>query len=322
MVGKLYVYDTYYNHYVHNYDNYNGGANSSTNLYVNDTPTFDNDNFLWASSGYQNGGVAGSTVGDPDPTRTNQTFGSSAQLTANRHVRYHSLLTNSKEIGPGEFVGKSFFDIDNTSTHHHNMWMRGFSNFSLGAAYEESYNTYRSFLVYGKLDTTDDLSYETISTVQMGTRSILSMSSEAYSSVRDIGVIIGSQCYNFYKGQRFWKSAGGKNQAHAHTKLPFYNYANIVAPNAGQYGGLTKSAIEATRWIIAGNYHPINHDNLHHHSTVFGGDTFVNLYSHQITTCPYPEKAYAKFIVFPVKSVVNLSWSSSCISDAVLTFIK
>ena len=160
------------------------------------------------------------------------------------------------------------------------------------------------------MNTTDELSYETISTIQMGTRSVLMVSSSGYSNVKDLGYIIANQDYYTQKNHRGTKSFGNTGGLHAHHKLPFYNYANIYVSNNGQYGGRTLNAIESTRWIIAGNYHPINHNIGEHHSTVFGGDTFVNLYSHQITTSPYPEKSYSKFIVFPVESYVNTDMRS------------
>ena len=47
-----------------------------------------------------------------------------------------------------------------------------------------------------------------------------------------------------------------------------------------------------------------------HLSQVFGGDTFVNLYSHQKTACPYMRNSYARFQVFPVESYVNTDMRS------------
>ena len=299
MVGKCYVYDTYFQHYVQNYDTYNGLTNSSGPLYVNNHRTVNHSDLAWVGTA-----IAGNTTPSNDPT-AGYSMGSTTDMQASLYQRYTAIIKNSKEIGPGEFVGKSFFDIGSSQGDYHLIWNRGYSNFSLGVAFQNSYSSWRTWFNYGKVNTTDDLSYETISTVQMGTRSILTMSSEAYTNVRDIGYIITNQDYYTQKSHRREKDPGNNGGLHANHKLPFYNYANIYVDNIGQYGGRSKSAIDSTRWIIAGNYHPINDDIAEHHSTVFGGDTFVNLYSHQITTSPYPEKSYSKFIVFPVESYIN-----------------
>ena len=42
-----------------------------------------------------------------------------------------------------------------------------------------------------------------------------------------------------------------------------------------------------------------------HNSKVFGGDTFVNLYSHQKTRTSYMPNSYARWQVFPVESFTN-----------------
>ena len=47
-----------------------------------------------------------------------------------------------------------------------------------------------------------------------------------------------------------------------------------------------------------------------HLSKVFGGDTFVNLYSHQKTSTPYMKKSCARWQVFPVESYVNTDMRS------------
>ena len=47
-----------------------------------------------------------------------------------------------------------------------------------------------------------------------------------------------------------------------------------------------------------------------HNSKVFGGDMFVNLYSHQKTACPYMRNSYARWQLFPVESFVNTDMRS------------
>ena len=81
------------------------------------------------------------------------------------------------------------------------------------------------------------------------------------------------------------------------------------------YGGWTKGAIEKTRYIPCGNFHPVTYGNgagsmTGHVSQVFGGDTFVNLYSHQKTSTPYMKKSAARWQVFPVESYVNTDMRS------------
>jgi len=83
------------------------------------------------------------------------------------------------------------------------------------------------------------------------------------------------------------------------------------------YGGYTKGSIEKTRYIPCGNFHevPIAPNDTPgewqgHLSQVFGGDTFVNLYSHQKTSAPYMKKSMIRFKVFPVESYVNTDMRS------------
>ena len=96
--------------------------------------------------------------------------------------------------------------------------------------------------------------------------------------------------------------------------MPYYYYANIYRANNNQYGGNSVDALENTRWIVAGNKHQLREGHgrtdVHHLSTVFGGDTFVGIYSHQMTTSPYPDKSYSKWIVFPCESFVNTEMRS------------
>lgn len=308
MVGKCYVYDTYLMNYMFNYDNYNGEANSSGDLYVNEHgPVAHADLNPTAET------PTGSTTPSNDPT-TQYNFGcvgstgdASNAFYANRYCGHARVLANSKEIGPGEFVGKGFFQsVYHPDNAGHRIYNRGYSNFSLGRSFMYNSVDWGNYLGYGKVNTTDELSYETISTVQMGTRGILLYASKEFANIFDLGSVISGQNWFQRKPHIKLKDNGHINE----TKIPYYNYANICVNNIAQYGGRNKSSIDNTRWIIAGNFHPINVQNQHQHSTVFGGDTFVNLYSHQITTSPYPEKSFSKWIVFPVESYVNTDMRS------------
>tara|TARA_R110000796_G_scaffold72775_3_gene164124 strand:- start:3286 stop:9060 length:5775 start_codon:yes stop_codon:yes gene_type:complete len=111
--------------------------------------------------------------------------------------------------------------------------------------------------------------------------------------------------------QNYHTSNGSKSQmARKHKKIPYCVLANIVRDNPAQYGGNRKDAIENTRYIAAGNFHPIIEDRVGHTSIVFGGDTFVTLYSHQATTSPYPRFSRSSFEIFPVESYVNTALRS------------
>ena len=302
MVGKCFVFDTYFGNYLGGYYDYNGQTNSTGALYVRNHVTIDNNDMNYST--YTPGGT---TAPSDDPFFTSN-YGAGGQSIRGGDLegtfRYITAITNSKEIGDGEFVGKGFF-TDITSTGMEFPHNRGFSNFGLGKYYWHGPNGWKSYAEFGK-NISDNNDYSSISTLQMGTRSILLYSSNNWTSVKDVGYVVANQDYAKNKINHP-KTISSSSEDHRtwDTYIPYYNYVNIVVPNSGQYGGRTQSAINSTRWIIAGNYHPINHNNKHHHSIVFGGDTFVNLYSHQITSCPFPEKSFAKWIVFPVESIVN-----------------
>lgn len=109
----------------------------------------------------------------------------------------------------------------------------------------------------------------------------------------------GSQCNDKYKGY------------HPH------NFLCSIVRKVTPYNGWTKGSIEKTRYIPCGNFHevPIAPNDTPgewqgHLSQVFGGDTFVNLYSHQKTSAPYMKKSMVRFKVFPVESYVNTDMRS------------
>jgi hypothetical protein len=106
--------------------------------------------------------------------------------------------------------------------------------------------------------------------------------------------------------------------------VPFKHLCSIVR-RVTPYGGYDKSAIEKTRYIPCGNFHPVTTVGVDpalagvqqaHLSKVFGGDTFVNLYSHQKTSTPYMKKSAARFQVFPVESYVNTDMRSGLTLNA------
>ena len=103
----------------------------------------------------------------------------------------------------------------------------------------------------------------------------------------------------------------------ASTYVPHKFLCSIVR-NIVPYGGYTKGSIEKTRYMPCGNFHPVNADgNVQGHvSQVFGGDTFVNLYSHQKTSTPYMRKSAARWQIFPVESYVNTDMRSGLTLNA------
>lgn len=110
----------------------------------------------------------------------------------------------------------------------------------------------------------------------------------------------------------------GRRNFHPH------KYLCSIVRRTIPYNGHSKQAIESTRYIPCGNFHPVskslpttnnsaimNNDRRQGHlSKVFGGDTFVNLYSHQKTSTPYMKKSCARWQVFPVESYVNTDMRS------------
>ncbi len=301
MVGKCYVFDTYYAHYITNYSNYISLSNSTGALYVRNHGSVSNDDMRHDNPG-------GVTTPTDNPLFTSDFGGGSRDIqggSVQSTLRWITSITNSKEIGDGEFVGKGFFSDNDGNASKEFPWNRGFSNFALGKYYWNKPNEWKSYAKFGKnIDENDD--YSSISTVQMGTRSILLYSITSWTGVKDIGYVCDANDFTRNKiNNPLIITNNSTDHRMDDTYIPYYNYVNIVIANNGQYGGRNQAAINSTRWIIAGNYHPINVQNKHQHSTVFGGDTFVNLYSHQITTCPFPEKSFAKWLVFPVESVVN-----------------
>lgn len=317
MIGKLAVYDTYFNKYKDWYGYYKTELPSNKAAYVINSVDVYKNAFNYNEtdmSTYPTSGATYSTSDNPKYQYSDNQF----IPTGRKHLDdsiYSLDLYNAKEIGDGELVSKDFFYKSSTNYWHiENM---GFSNFSLGAAYLHSPNNYGNWWRYGKLNDTIDLTYETVSTVQMGTRAIILNTKSDFTSVLDPALHIQTQQYVFSKGTKPFIDINGTKTIHGFTPQPYYNYVNIWRNNDGQYGGDSLESIENTRWIIAGNFHPITKSERNatsltraHHTVVLGGDTFVGLYSHQITTSPYSEKSYSKFLVFPCESAVNTEMRS------------
>ena len=318
MVAKCAVLDTYYEPYVRNYPTYNTDG-YTTQLYVSISGVNNYENAFFSDvtdpTLFTDSSTAFNGSTNPDASFNNFNLTGIKSPVSRDDFAYNSAINNAKEIGQGEFVPKDFFTQYVNEDNGGKEWYiekRGFSNFSLGARYLYAPNTYGHTWLYGKITNTEgvDLAYETVSTLQMGTRAILINTSKQMMHMPDVMQIIRGQSYLWNKAAKPFIESDGLVCAHSAVAQPYYYYANIYRFNDSQYGGDSLEAIQKTRWVNAGNFHPINIDVQEHHTTVLGGDTFVGLYSHQMTTSPYPEKSFSKWIVFPCESFVNTEMRS------------
>ena len=306
-------------------------------------------------------------------------------------------ISNSKELSDGEIVPSGFFKVSPRVKEGN---VSGFSNNTLGFVNKAKHQNSRSWYnVYGAVyeglpfkksgptaSSTEhsevkeeDYTYDTMSTVQMGLRSILIEVDNRVSVVRKKGPNPGDSYFetrgNRHYGSWFapinlsalyehghwtgkkvgnvtsssgtnsiynlpyrssWLSCQGPNvgavlgqESHdggadhqifqkGKDYVPFKHLCSIVR-KVTPYGGYNKGSIEKTRYIPCGNFHPVgeSNDNMQGHaSQVFGGDTFVNLYSHQKTSTPYMKKSAARFQLFPVESYVNTDMRSGLTLNA------
>ena len=298
-------------------------------------------------------------------------------------------ISAAKELSDGEIVPTGFFK---KSRRIQKGKVHGFSNNTLGFIKHQSRNfdednfyTFGSVhkpvcAVDGDIEATwteasqkKDFTYDTVSTMQMGLRSILIELNTNSSEVRRHGPLntdtwfshdnyvssidVKSQHSGWFApynmsaiyDQGSWSGhsdngneehiksqwmiiltkylASSLNQEHQSTWTNETSTDNYKGYNPEQflcsivrkvtpYGGWTKGAIEKTRYIPCGNFHKVPDVNVNttgkqgHVSQVFGGDTFVNLYSHQKTSAPYMKKSMVRYKVFPVESYVNTDMRS------------
>ena len=309
-------------------------------------------------------------------------------------------ISNSKEISDGEVIPNAFFKISKRVKEGR---VSGFSNNTLGFVGKTQfagnsntpktwYNTYAAVFESlpnkkGKSATDgqrsevaeEDYTYDTVSTLQMGLRSILIEIDNRCSEVRkkgpnpedtffeirpersytswfapmnvsalyEHGHWLGKMPDNTHSTSSpnswnqlpyvsSWLSSKGTltNQSIGteehdgdgdHTTyqkgkdlVPFKYLCSIVR-NITPYGGYNKGSIEKTRYIPCGNFHPVGDSTgsrQGHISQVFGGDTFVNLYSHQKTSAPYMKKSAIRYQLFPVESYVNTDMRSGLTLNA------
>ena len=301
-------------------------------------------------------------------------------------------IASAKELSDGEIVPSGFFK---KSRRVNEGRVHGFSNNTLGYVKTQrsgdgryNYKVWSGIhehltKVVGDADSDNggpvsgwttakqkkDYTYDTVSTMQMGLRSILielnTKTSEVrqndnsgYSSWFDIYHATGSANHHKMRHSEWfaphdlssiyeygsWNGGSDSNgydgvywyKAHWMSVLTRYIHSSYAGTSRGNcddrgkghhphqflcsivrnvtpYGGWTKGSIANTRYIPCGNFHevPTNDATFQAHlSQVFGGDTFVNLYSHQKTSAPYMKKSMIRFKVFPVESYVNTDMRS------------
>ena len=345
LIAKYYIYDTYY------------GIGLSVD----------------GGAGYGNGFKTKQTGEKHDDPAT--PF--SMQYRASQfHDVYHHEILNAKELEEGEVVSKSFFKngvlmIDEgdkafatpaTQAHADNN-MSGFSNNTLGFysgvrraeitsgshKQEASGGTSFLFSMFGIVNATSsssgpgdlDRTYDTMSTVQKGLKSILIQidgdgergEKRGLLNPRDLSAILENRNWNTGQGVDRANFHGWMSEiSNEHNKRNYdtgnvgiktsvnckfggpsyipYKFLCSIVRNIIPYGGPGQNAIVSTRYIPAGNFHPIKKDangdsDANHLSKVFGGDTFVNFYSHQKTACDTENNSYARWQVFPVESDTN-----------------
>ena len=304
-------------------------------------------------------------------------------------------IANSKELSDGEVVPSGFFTISNRMKDGR---VSGFSNNTLGYANraKDTTGSEHSFLVWGAVnkdipanqdagDITgsgnqhepiqESFTYDSVSTMQMGLRSILIEVDNRASVVKlksptdtffetgrterrytswfapinvsalyEHGEFRGTDKdggfnnpnYNEYNQLPYRNSFLRYKMESGHSPLPDkdvggttitvkqastyvpHKFLCSIVRNTVPYGGYTKGSIEKTRYMPCGNFHPVTADGAPqgHVSQVFGGDTFVNLYSHQKTSTPYMKKSAARWQVFPVESYVNTDMRSGLTLNA------
>ena len=301
-------------------------------------------------------------------------------------------ISAAKELSDGEIVPNGFFKksrrIQKGKVHGFSNNTLGFTKHSYRNDGEDNFYTFGSVhrevcAVDGDISSTwteakqkKDFTYDTVSTMQMGLRSILIELNTNSSEVRRYGPLDTDTWFShglsntpvnplaqhsgwfaphnlsviydqgswggfsdamssshIYHIRAQWMIiltkylASSLNQSHQSTwtnepstdKYKGYHpeqFLCSIVRKVTPYGGWTKVAIEKTRYIPCGNFHKVPDVNVNttgkqgHVSQVFGGDTFVNLYSHQKTSAPYIKKSMVRYKVFPVESYVNTDMRS------------
>lgn len=273
IINKFSVYDTYFNCYVK--------ALQHQSLTVR----------AYADKAYTSDGVT-------DSGKNYYPLTSESEVGFSRSLVQSTAISNSKEITAGEIISPSFFKQGTTSLYN------GWSNHGLGFTIRSGAKKNNLFGILSADITKDETEYDNVSTIQTGTRSII-VETQVPLILRDIKTALTEDTFDNSQ------SKASALDAH-YQKIPYKYLCSIVRINENQYGGANRDAIYDTLYIPAGNFHRVNKDidTEHHLSRVAGGDTFVNLYSHQKTLSPFSDKSYSTWNVFPVESYVNTDMRS------------
>ena len=334
--------------------------------------------------------------------------GGNAGWRPNSEYGWQLPIANSKELSDGEIVPSGFFKHNRRVDRGE---ISGFSNNTLGVCnegkHEDSGQVFRVFdavaadqvFLKGKTAADgeqtnleqEDYNYDTVSTMQMGLRSILIEIDNRVHVVRKNGsaddatdfaanynnMTASNRKYDAWFSPQNWSAlyehgfwggiesdgnqypSGGNNTPYnGYVSYPFnsgwltrywdnnvistdnhdsggdlkihysgskdlvpFKYLCSIVRNVVAYGGYSKGSIEKTRYIPCGNFHPVGDSNPNntaqgHVSQVFGGDTFVNLYTHQKTSSPYMKHSASRWQLFPVESYVNTDMRSGLTLNA------
>jgi hypothetical protein len=250
--------------------------------------------------------------------------------------RQYNTIGSAIEISTGAIIpGSQFKGVDEFDLGE---WS-GFSNNTLG--FIEDYPWYGQYSVIfqglyvdnGQGANEDDINYNTASTMQEGLRTIVlsvdknpdGLDGSRYNfHPRNVSMILQNQGFfsrdsagtaqnlNNVATKDSYVLGNSQSAESSNSYIPFKYLCSIVRKNI-PCGGSSIQGIEATRYIPCGNFHPVRPSELidnnithqFHNSKVFGGDTFVNLYSHQKTRTSYMPNSYARWQVFPVESFTN-----------------
>jgi hypothetical protein len=195
---------------------------------------------------------------------------------------------------PRENVLSSFYNISIGSSKNKGLLSNGLldDESSTNELYVETYKT------------ASNVGYETNKSIQKGNRCIFYRGAEAIRVPNLNRALLGD-------GNILWSND------YRVKKIPTYAIVEIQKSEdegAAIYGGVEDSAIYSTRYIQAGEYTRVGSDhavNFTFIQTVAGGDTFVSIFSHQLTMSHFhPDGSAAKVITFPVESRVNVDMRS------------
>lgn len=231
--------------------------------------------------------------GDSNTTENDAQFLFSANLN----------LTKGVELSEGDSASRP---LSNSSRLFYNVSIgscknQGLLDTGLVDADEDTHQGY----VETYMKTQDVVSYETNKSIQKGNRCIFLQSDTGRVRVPNLNrALLGD-------AKILW------NNTYRIKKIPSYALVEIkksTSEASSIYGGVQDDSLYATRYIQAGEFTRVasNHTpSTNFRQTVAGGDTFVSIFSHQLTMSHFhPDGSSAKVITFPVESRVNVDMRS------------